>query len=197
MKNLLAPTTLSTALLFVALENIGIPYPTELSYLAVYALVKAGKLDFVVALGLVSAAHVIGATAAYELSRSGRGRIAQWARKRQRTQAAHQVLERWFRNYGIWAILAARVVGYVRPWASLAAGIAGMKRGPFLAATVVGSIAHTWVALLATSGIVWLWLRYPFLRPGLLVGGVVLIWGIWLVGWLRARRRPAAPREAG
>jgi membrane protein DedA with SNARE-associated domain len=197
LNEIIAPSALSTALVLVALENLGIPYPTEASYLAVMAFVKAGKLDFPTALAAVSAAHVVGALIAYELSRSGRGWVGRWARRRQRTDVAYKVLERWFQRYGLWAILGARVVGYVRPWASLAAGIAGMARWPFLGATVVGSIAHTWMALLATGALIYVWVRYPFLKPALIIGGVISIWGIWVVGWLRARRRAAARREEG
>ena len=196
MSEILAPTALSTALILIATENLGVPYPTELSYLAVMGLVSAGELGFPEAVAAVSAAHLVGAVLGYELSRSGRGRVARWARARPRTRQAHDLLVSWFGRYGFWSILAARLIGYVRPWSSFAAGIAGMPRAPFVGAAVIGSVVHSWLALVVTNGVFWLWGAYPYLRPAIVIVGVLLFGGIWLAGWVRSRRRTGRSANA-
>ena len=61
-----------------------------------------------------------------------------------------EAADRWFRRYGIWAVLFGRLVPTVRTLISIPAGLARMPLLTFLAFSAIGTLA--WTAGLAFAG---------------------------------------------
>ena len=142
---------LGLALLLVA-ENLFPPIPSEVVLPLAGFVVGQGDLVFWPALLASTAGSVTGALILYALGRyGGRGlalRYGHWLR------VSADELERaegWFRRYGDWVVIGARVVPFARSVVSIPAGTMKMPLLRFVALTALGSAV--WNALLIGAGV--------------------------------------------
>lgn len=177
--------------LCVALENLGIPWIAAPGYLVASEIVRSGRMDFWPMVWLISGAHMSGAIFAWAVMRAGENALSRFFRRNRRLDQAHEWLCLWFARRGPSTLLAGRVIGQIRPWASLAAGMARVRVIPFLFYTVVGSVAYSAAALFVwlTGLKIWLWI--PHLRWLLIVAAVLSFFGFivyMLVRYIAGRR---------
>jgi membrane protein DedA with SNARE-associated domain len=139
----------------MAIESACIPLPSELIMpLAGWKLIKEKDLGFewVVFAGFCGAVgNTIGSLVAYYVGYSGGRRIVE--RYGRYILISHHDLalaDQFFMRWGVWAVLAARVLPIVRTFVSLPAGISKMNVGQFTLFTFVGSFP--WSVALAAGG---------------------------------------------
>lgn len=145
------------ALLLLAIaESACVPIPSEVTFVVAGALCTTavtGHVQFslwaVIVIGTLGS--IIGSQIAYEVGRSaGRTVVDRWGKWILLSHKDLDTSERWFAKYGALTVLIGRVLPVVRSVISVPAGIAEMKRGPFVVLTAIGSAA--WVALLSALG---------------------------------------------
>jgi len=141
------------------IENIGVPFPVEASYLLAAALIKQGH-SYALMLTLFTGGHVTGSMLAYGLGRWGEERLTNRWRNKPRFMEINDSIHRWYARYGIITIFVTRFIGYVRPWSSLAAGFAGIKWQPFLVWTLIGTLIFNIIVLEFTIYFLQCWSRF-------------------------------------
>ena len=137
-------------------ESACAPIPSEVTYGFAGALCTAaltGHAQFtiwaVILIGTLGS--LVGSVIAYEVGRTaGRTIVDRWGKWILLTHKDLDAAERWFAKYGALSVLIGRVLPVVRSAISVPAGIAEMKRGPFVILTLIGSAA--WVTLLTLLG---------------------------------------------
>jgi len=181
--------------LLFAIENLGVPCPTSLAFIAAIELVRLGELTWPGAVALCTFGHVAGSMLGYALGRAGDNILMRRARHHTGPRRAIEWLHRWYERHGSMTVFAARFVGQVRPWASVAAGLGEVRVGPFIVWTALGSLLHTILALWLAEAGWWFWDTYPQWRVVLVVSVTVVFWGVFLYAVLRGRhlRRAAEP----
>lgn len=165
-----------------------VPGEVAISGLAagVDGLLPTLALGLVVMLGAVAGDH-LGLT----IGRLGGGRL------RESRLIARAGVDRWDRaadlvqRHGFWAVLASRMLPFVRTVMPVVAGAAGLRYRSFLAASVIGAAAWSalWVgagAGIGASGVLG--------QPWVLAGAAVTALLVVLVRRLVRRRRPRASR---
>ncbi len=169
----------------VVLENLGLPWITAPAHAVAAEIVRAGRMSFWAMAGLISAGHMVGATAAWGVMRAGENALARFLSHNEHTEQVRVWLCRWYDRRGSVTLFAGRLVGQIRPWASLAAGMAGVRAGPFVLWTALGSLFYS-TALLG----IWLtglriWLRAPQMRWLLVIAMIVGFFGVTVYFGLR------------
>ncbi|MCL8249981.1 DedA family protein [Aeromicrobium fastidiosum] len=167
-----------------------VPGEVAISGLAasVDGLLPTLALGLAVMLGAVAGDH-LGLT----IGRLGGGRL------RESRLIARAGVDRWDRaadlvqRHGFWAVLASRMLPFVRTVMPVVAGAAGLRYRSFLAASVIGGAA--WAALwvgagagIGASGV----LGHPWVIGGVVAVGLLAVAARTLVR--RHRARPAALR---
>ncbi|MEA3400187.1 MAG: VTT domain-containing protein [Armatimonadota bacterium] len=184
--------------LILAIENVGIPLPTTLAFIVAMDLVRTGRLSFIAAVVICAVAHLTGSILGYALGRAGENAIVARAQRGGGLQRAVAWLHRWYQAHGSVTVFAARVVGQVRPWASIAAGLGEVRAGPFLIWTALGSLLQVAVALKLAEAGWWFWDEFPKWRLALVIGVTVVFWGFLAYVGVRAmlaRRRGSGEPE--
>ncbi len=171
------------------IENIGIPLPTELGYLAALALIRRAAVSLPFVLIVLTLGHVTGSCLAYAIGRWGGGWLHGRFAGHSRAAAAHARLTRWYEQHGAITIFVVRFVGYIRPWASFVAGFIEFPFWTFLALTAAGSLLFNLIALSSSWLIVLAWQHYA--RYHLFIGfiGGCLFFGAVLYEIIIHRRR--------
>jgi len=95
--------------------------------------------------------------------------------------------ERW----GWLTIIGCRMVGYVRPWSSITAGLMRMRFLPFLAATVIGASVWTLINWMIVYHGIHLFARAQWFRWVVLGLLIVALGGIAAFWWCWGRSRPS------
>lgn len=186
--------------LFMVVENLAVPFPAALGYIVAQGLISAGYFSHLSAFMVINAGHLTGAGITYYSGRAGHGFLVRRFSHSRRLMRAREVLQTWYGRYGVLTILAGRLIGHVRPWASLVAGMAHVPPFQFWLWTLIGSLIHTALAMLFT---VWgwrLWVAYPWIRVPAVLLVLVLFYGLSLGGVLREvlrRRRRQAGETVG
>lgn len=126
----------------ILIESSGIPFPGELTLLAVAAYAASGHLNIVGVILMASLGSVIGADLGYLFGlRGGRPfveRIAGFLR----VNPGHLArAESFFAHHGDKTILAGRFILGLRTWASVFAGAAHMPFWRFQLYSVIGGVA--------------------------------------------------------
>lgn len=170
---------------FLAAENLGVPWPTTLAYIVAIDLVRVTKLTWAEAALLCTLGHVLGALVGYGLGRAGDNALLRRAARGGHLQRTTEWLHTWFARYGSLTVFAARLIGQVRPWASLAAGVGGIGWRPYVLWSTLGSLIHVLLALWLAEVGWWFWDAYPGLRLELLVALAVVFWGAFVVALVR------------
>lgn len=181
-------------LLFVMIEDLGIPVPGETVLIAASAYAGAGRLN-VVAVGVVGfAAAVIGDNIGFAIGHfGGRGLALRWGRYVFLTEERLGKAEGFFDRHGAWIITVARFIEGLRQANGIVAGISGMRWLRFLAFNALGAAlwVGTWLSVGYLAGghidtIYGYITRYSYYV--LIALGVVIA---ALVAWHLLRRRRA------
>lgn len=85
---------------FIAIENLGVPWPTSLAFIVAMDLVRTGHLSFPAALAICDMAHVTGALVGYGLGLVGENAIVARARRDGGLQRAIDWLHWWYQRHG-------------------------------------------------------------------------------------------------
>src|SRR5690348_3901258 len=137
-------------LLFVVLEDFGIPVPGETVLIAASVYAGAGRLN-VVAVGLVGfVAAVIGDNIGFAIGHyGGRALVLRWGRYVRLTGERLDKAEAFFDRHGAWIITIARFIEGLRQANGIIAGIVGMRWLRFLLFNALGAAlwVGTWVTL--------------------------------------------------
>lgn len=160
--------------LFMFIENMGVPFPTELGYIAAQGLVNAGIVPLWWSYAVITLGHLSGAAVTYYAGRAGDSALGRWFTHRKRLMRARDQLQKWYSRFGPITILFGRLVGQVRPWSSLVAGMAGVPPGVFWLWTIIGSLVYSAIAMWVTVWGFTLWGRFPALR-GPMVGVLLAV----------------------
>ena len=138
------------------LSSACIPIPSEVAYgfagaLCTTAITGHARFSIIWVIVVGTIGSLVGAVIAYEVGRSaGRTIVDRWGKWLLLTHKDLDSSERWFEKYGPISVLIGRVLPVVRSFISVPAGMAEMRRGPFIVLTTIGSAV--WVALLAGLG---------------------------------------------
>ncbi|HEY7324199.1 MAG TPA: DedA family protein [Streptosporangiaceae bacterium] len=187
-------------LLFVMIEDFGIPVPGETVLIAASVYAGAGRLN-VVAVGLIGfVAAVAGDNIGFAIGHyGGRALVLRWGRYVRLTEERLDKAETFFNHHGAWIITVARFIEGLRQANGIIAGITGMRWLRFLAFNALGAAlwVGTWVSLgyLAGSHIGTIYHYITQYSTYLLITLAVLLAGY--VGWrvLRRKRRATPARE--
>ena len=187
-------------LLFVMLEDFGIPLPGETVLIAASVYAGAGRLN-VVAVGVVAfAAAVAGDNIGFAIGHyGGRALVLRWGRYVRLTEERLDKAEAFFNHHGAWIITVARFIEGLRQANGIIAGTTGMRWLRFLVFNALGAAlwVGTWVSLgyLAGSHIGTIYHYIGEYSTYLLIALAVLLasYIAWRV--LRRRRRATSAGE--
>jgi membrane protein DedA with SNARE-associated domain len=187
--------------LFVLVENLFPPIPSEVVLPLAGFYVNQGTLAFVPAMLFATAGSVGGALILYALGRyGGRPVILRYGRVLRVTEERLERAEGWFERYGTAVVLFGRMVPGARSVVSIPAGLAEMGLTRFVLLTAAGSAA--WNALLIGAGALLgaSWKAVSDIAGSastvvLIVTGAaaVIATVVWLWRRRRARRREGEP----
>jgi membrane protein DedA with SNARE-associated domain len=137
-------------LLFVLVEDFGIPVPGETVLIAASVYAGAGRLN-VVAVGLTGfIAAVTGDNIGFAIGHyGGRALVLRWGRYVRLTGERLDKAEAFFDRHGAWIITIARFIEGLRQANGIIAGIVGLRWLRFLAFNALGAAlwVGTWVTL--------------------------------------------------
>ena len=140
------------ALLLIA-ENLFPPIPSEVVLPLAGFLVGRGDIGFWQALLAATIGSVAGALILYTLGRyGGRRLVLRYGRFLRVDDDSLDRADVWFRRYGDWVVLFARVVPFARSVVSIPAGTMKMPAIRFTVMTALGSLA--WNTLLIGAGVI-------------------------------------------
>jgi len=169
------------------IENIGIPFPIEVGYLAAVSIIAEQEHGTAVVLSALTFGHLAGATTAYLIGRRGDAWLRRRFSGRTRFAEAQQRLVRWYDRYGSLTIFATRFIGYVRPWSSFVAGFAGFPLAPFALLTALGSLIFNLIALSLSRLLLAFWRKYTGCH--LLIAVVITASFLGMFFWELLRQR--------
>jgi membrane protein DedA with SNARE-associated domain len=135
------------AALGILVESTGIPFPGELTLVAVAAYAGAGHLNIVLVIILAAVGAVAGGDLGYLIGRRGGRPFIEKLLSMFRLEVAHLAqAEMFFAHHGDKTILVGRFILGLRSWASVFAGVAHMPFGRFQLYSVLGAVpwAVTW-----------------------------------------------------
>lgn len=140
------------ALLLVA-ENLFPPIPSEVVLPLAGFLVGRGDLSLWGAIFAATFGSVAGALVLYALGRwGGRKLVLRYGKWLRVSEEGLKQAEGWFRRYGDWVVLFARVVPVARSIVSIPAGTMKMPVGRFVVLTTIGSAV--WNTVLIGAGVI-------------------------------------------
>ena len=181
------------AALGILIESTGIPFPGELTLVAVAAYAGAGHLNIVAVIILAAVGAVAGGDLGYLIGRKGGRPFVEKVLSIFRLEVAHLAqAEMFFAHHGDKTILVGRFILGLRSWASVFAGVAHMPFGRFQLYSVLGAIpwAITWglVGYLLGNN----WPLVTTLMRTMGFGGLAVV-VIGVVTFLVLRRRASRP----
>jgi membrane protein DedA with SNARE-associated domain len=137
-------------LLFVMIEDFGVPVPGETILIAAAVYAGAGRLN-VLAVGVIGfVAAVIGDNIGFAIGHyGGRALVLRWGRYARLTEERLDKAEAFFNRHGAWIITFARFIEVLRQANGIVAGTTGMRWRRFLAFNALGAAlwVGTWVSL--------------------------------------------------
>ena len=186
-------------LLFVLIEDFGIPVPGETILIAASVYAGTGRLNVVAVAAVGFIAAVTGDNIGFAIGHfGGRALALRWGRYVFLTEERLDKAASFFDRHGAWIITVARFVEGLRQANGIVAGITGMRWLRFLIFNALGAAlwVGTWVSIgyLAGSHISSIYsyiTRYSYYA--LIVAGLVVVALIarHLLRRRRARRPPA------
>jgi membrane protein DedA with SNARE-associated domain len=137
--------------LFLVVENLFPPIPSELILPLAGYYVDQGNLNFGFVVLAATAGSVFGAVILYYFGQlAGRPAMERWGHRVRLQQRDFDRADAWFERYGVWVVFFGRLVPGVRSLVSIPAGTSSMPMGQFLVLTTAGSAL--WNALLIGAG---------------------------------------------
>jgi membrane protein DedA with SNARE-associated domain len=137
--------------LFLVVENVFPPIPSELILPLAGYYVEQGNLNFAFAVVAATLGSVIGALILYGFGQlAGRPALEKWGHKVHLHERDIERADRWFERYGGWVVFFGRLVPGVRSVVSIPAGASSMAMPQFVLLTTAGSAL--WNALLIGAG---------------------------------------------
>jgi membrane protein DedA with SNARE-associated domain len=181
------------AALGILIESTGIPFPGELTLVAVAAYAGSGHLNIVAVIILGALGAVLGGDIGYFIGRRGGRPFIEKVLSVFRLEVAHLAqAEMFFAHHGDKTILVGRFVLGLRSWASVFAGVAHMPFGRFQLYSVLGAVpwAITWGVIGYLLGNNWPLLMTVMKTVG--YGGVAVLVAVVVI-FLVVRRRASRP----
>ncbi|HXA28339.1 MAG TPA: DedA family protein [Candidatus Angelobacter sp.] len=180
-------------LVLMAVESCGIPFPSEVIMPFAGFMASQGHISLGGAIVAGAAGNLIGSLVAYGLAaRWGEPLLLGPGRWIGISQRHVESADRWFRRYGLWAVLIGRVVPVVRTYVSFPAGLARVDLVRFALLTFLGALP--WCAALAAAGYA-VGASYDKISGPITVVAVVvavLVVGVLVAWFVRGRRRATA-----
>jgi len=142
-----------TIFVTVALELVGIPFPSETVLLAAGAAASTGHLALPWVMLVAAVAAVLGACGGYAIGRIGGRPLVErlsargWPRQQQLLR-----VEQFVERHGGKSLVGARFVPFVRIFAPWLAGATHMPLRRFAVWNIAGGVL--WVVVIATAGFV-------------------------------------------
>lgn len=176
------------------LDNIGVPFPSEIPLLLAGFFVWQGDMNFVSASVVSAAGGLAGALILYVVGRSvGRAAVHRWGKLIRVTEDDFARAEAWFHRRGEASVFFLRVVPLARTLISIPAGMLEMSVIRFALYTIAGSLAWAFIVI----GVGWgLGPSYEsaldrFGFASIIAASVIAMVGaIWFVRWITSRRGP-------
>jgi membrane protein DedA with SNARE-associated domain len=189
-------------LLFVMIEDFGIPVPGETILIAASVYAGAGRLNVVAVAAVGFAAALIGDNIGFAIGHyGGRALVLRWGRYVRLTEERLDKGEAFFQRHGGWIIVVARFIEGLRQANGIIAGIAGMRWWRFLIFNALGAAlwVGTWVSVgyLAGSHIDTIYHYITSYSLYALIALAVLLAGYIVWRLLRRRRRSVGRKPAG
>ena len=142
MEDLIIRWGLAALFLLMLLDNIGVPFPSEIPLLYAGFLVSDARMGFVEAALVGATGSLAGALIFYVLGRTaGRAIVHRWGRFIRVSDDDLNRAEAWFHRRGELTVLFLRVVPLVRTFISIPAGMLEMHPVRFAVYTFGGSLA--------------------------------------------------------
>src|SRR5215469_5804551 len=184
-------------LLFVTIEDFGIPVPGETILIAASVYAGAGRLNVIMVAVIGFAAAVIGDNIGFAIGHyGGRAAVLRWGRYVHLTEQRLNKAEDFFQRHGGWIITIARFLEGLRQANGIVAGTSGLHWRRFLVFNALGAAlwVGTWVSLgyLAGHHIATIYHDITLYSTYLLIALAVALAGYIAWRLLRRRRRPVA-----
>ena len=181
------------AALGILIESAGIPFPGELTLIAVAAYAGTGHLNIVAVIALGAIGAIVGGDVGYLIGKRGGRPFTEKLLSIFRLEVGHLAqAEMFFAHHGDKTIVVARFVVGLRTWGSVFAGVAHMPFWRFQVYSVIGAIP--WAILWGVVGFL-LGNNWPLLMTVVKAvgfGGLAVVIVVGLTA-LILRRRAAKP----
>jgi len=182
--------------LILAIEGLGIPFPTQIAYLGAVALLNRHKFTPFTLITVIALGNLCGNVAVNLLLRSGRKKIISLFERLLRIKKETlESVNSFFVKYGIFAVPIARIIGVPRTPVIFLAGISKMNFYEYIISSFIGN------TIWATFYVYFYWYGFNFfkflykkdaflfwLAILVLVCIVIIAWIIFLKVWRRRRR---------
>jgi len=166
------------------IENIFPPFPSDVIVVAAGSLVGIGTIDFTVALVLATAGSTLGFMTMYKLGDWFGDKILEKGKIKFIPLDSVHMVEKWFKRYGYWVVVANRFLAGTRAVVSF---FAGMSELPILNATALSCVsALAWNFILLYAGkelgenwrsiVIYLQAYAQTITIAALVATVILVW---------------------
>jgi membrane protein DedA with SNARE-associated domain len=202
MQSFLVSHAIYAIVLFGVLEAMCIPISSELTFLLGGAIASGGvagthqhpSLALVIILGTI--AELVGSYISYGVGRAGgRPLVRRWGKYVLVSEADLARAERFLIGRGVWAVPVARMLPFVRAFASLVAGLVDIPPLRFGVLSLIGTLLYV-VALSSIGyslGSEWSKINHGLTQAGYVLVAVVVVAIIGFVLYrLREFRREAA-----
>jgi membrane protein DedA with SNARE-associated domain len=181
------------AALGILIESSGIPFPGELTLVAVAAYAGAGHLNIVIVILLGALGAIVGGDLGYLIGLRGGRPFIEKMLSIFRLEVTHLAqAEMFFAHHGDKTILVGRFVLGLRTWASVFAGVAHMPFWRFQLYSVLGAVpwAITWGVVGFLLGNNWPLLTAVLKTVGYGGLALVVVAGLTLLFLRRRASRP-------
>jgi membrane protein DedA with SNARE-associated domain len=202
MQSFLVSHAIYAIVLFGVLEAMCIPISSELTFLLGGAIASGGvagthqhpSLALVIILGTI--AELVGSYVSYGVGRAGgRPLVRRWGKYVLVSEADVARAERFLVGRGVWAVPVARMLPFVRAFASIVAGLVDIPPVRFGVLSLIGTVVYV-VALSSIGyslGSEWSKINHGLTQAGYVLVAVVVVAIIAFVLYrLREFRREAA-----
>ena len=206
MQSFLVSHAIYAIILFGVLEAMCIPISSELTFLLGGAIASGGvagthqhpSLAMVIILGTL--AEMVGSYIAYFVGRAGgHPLVRRWGKYVLVTEADVARAERFLVGRGVWALPVARMLPFVRAFASIVAGIVEVPALRFGVLSLIGTFVYVTVlsSIGYSLGSEWSKINHGLALAGYVLGALVVLAIVGFVLYrLREFRREAAANAA-
>ena len=180
------------AIIFVETGVVVMPFlPGDSLLFVVGALCGLGLMNLPLAVGLLTAAAILGDQCNYSIGRWVGPKVFRWEQSRWFNRRAFDQAHAFYEKYGGVTIVVARFLPFLRTFVPFVAGVAEMTRSRFTLYNVAGALL--WVGGVTLAG--YLFGNIPWVKEHLdkiiwaaiFIPGLIVIFGAW-----KARRAASA-----